>query len=69
MSSTKTARPELDDIVQDILALRTLSVRENFVTSRAQRDILKKLNSEDLAYVARAIAEAEKAQQPICKAE
>jgi hypothetical protein len=68
MSSTKAARPELDDMVQDILALKSLSVKENFVTSRAQRDILKKLNSEDLVYVARAIADAEK-QQPICKAE
>jgi len=66
MSSTpKQLRPDLQEVVADILALKKLEKNERFITHKAQREILNKLNTSDLAAVARAIAEAEKQQQPI----
>jgi hypothetical protein len=42
-----------------------LARNDHFITHKAQREILGKLNPNDLAAVARAISEAEKRQQPI----
>ena len=61
----KELRPDLQEVVADILALKAMTKNERFITHKAQREILGKLNASDLAVVARAIAEAEKQQQPI----
>jgi len=66
MSETpKQLRPDLQEVVADILALKAMEKNERFITHKAQREILNKLNADDLAAVARAIAEANKRQQPI----
>lgn len=61
----KQLRTDLQEVVADILALKAMEKNERFITHKAQREILNKLNADDLAAVARAIAEAEKRQQPI----
>ena len=61
----KELRPDLQEVVADILALKKMEKNEKFITHKAQREILNTLNASDLAAVARAIAEAEKQQQPI----
>jgi hypothetical protein len=58
-------RPDLQEVVADILALKAMEKNEKFITHKAQREIFNKLDAGDLAAVARAIAEAEKRQQPI----
>ena len=65
MSQPKQLRPDLQEVVADILALKAMEKNEKFITHKAQREIFSKLNADDLAAVARAIAEAEKRQQPI----
>ena len=65
MTQPKTLRPDLQEVVADILALKAMEKNERFITHKAQREILSKLNAGDLATVARAIAEAEKQHQPI----
>jgi hypothetical protein len=59
--------PALQEVVADILALRAMARNDHFVTSRAQRELLGKLNPQDLAVVARALAAEEARQQPIYK--
>lgn len=61
----KQLRPELQEVVADILALKKLEQNERFITHKAQREILNRLNASDLAAVARAISESEKQQRPI----
>lgn len=63
-AAPKQLRPDLQEVVADILALKKLEKNERFITHKAQREILNKLNSADLAAVARAIADAEKQHQP-----
>ena len=58
-------RPDLQEVVADILALKQMENTERFITHKAQREILGKLNANDLAAVSRAIREAEKQQQPV----
>ena len=58
-------RADLQEVVADVLALRAMARNDHFITHKAQREILGKLNSQDLAVVARALAEAEAKQQPI----
>ena len=65
MNQPKQLRPDLQEVVADILALKAMERNERFITHKAQREILGKLNADDLAAVARAIADAEKQQQPI----
>ena len=65
-AAPKQLRPDLQEVVADILALKKLEKNERFITHKAQREILNRLNSADLAAVARAIADEEKQQQPIC---
>ena len=62
---TPQLRPELQEVVADVLALRAMARNDHFVTHKAQRELLGKLNAQDLAVVARALAEAEAKQQPI----
>lgn len=64
-AAPKQLRPDLQEVVADILALKKLEKNERFITHKAQREILSKLNAIDLAAVARAIADEEKQQQPI----
>ena len=66
MNEPKQLRADLQEVVADILALKKLEKNERFITHKAQREILSKLNASDLAAVARAIADAEKQHQPIC---
>ncbi len=66
MNQPKPLRPDLQEVVADILALKAMEKNERFITHKAQREILNTLNASDLAAVARAIADAEKQQQPIC---
>lgn len=61
----KQLRPDLLEVVADILALKKLEKNERFITHKAQREILNRLNASDLATVARAISESEKQQRPI----
>ena len=57
-----TLRPDLQEIVKDILALRAMAKKDHFLTHRSQRKILARLNAKDLAVVARAISDAERTQ-------
>jgi hypothetical protein len=66
MNQPRQLRPDLQEAVADILALRAMARNDHFLTHKAQRDILGKLNAQDLALVARALAAAEAKQQPIC---
>jgi uncharacterized protein (UPF0371 family) len=56
-----TISPTLSPMAQKALAtirnLRTLSAETGCLSTRAQHDVLRKLNSEDFAAVADAIAE------------
>jgi hypothetical protein len=65
MNQPKQLRPDLQEVVADILALKALAKNDHFITNKAQREILSKLTPSDLAAVARSISEAEKHQQPI----
>ena len=65
MNQPKQLRADLQEVVADILALKAMEKNERFITHKAQREILNKLNASDLAAVARAIAEADTKQQPI----
>lgn len=57
--ATQQLRQDLQEVVADILALRAMARNDHFVTHKAQREILGKLNPQDLAVVARALAKAE----------
>lgn len=65
MNQPKQLRPELQEVVADILALKAMARNDHFITHKAQREILSKLNPNDLAAVARSISEAERKQQPL----
>src|SRR2546429_8865449 len=58
MNQPKQLRTDLQEVVADVLALRALQRNDRFITHKAQREILGKLNPNDLATVARAISEA-----------
>jgi hypothetical protein len=62
---TTPLRPDLQEVVADILALRALTRKDHFITHKTQRDILNRLNQDDLTVVARALAAEEAKQQPI----
>ena len=65
-AAPKQLRPDLQEVVADILALKKMEKNDKFITHKAQREILNKLNAIDLAAVARAIADSEgQKQQPI----
>jgi hypothetical protein len=59
-TQNKQLRPELEQIVEDILGLRALSATTGFMTFKSQRDILAQLTPKDQAAVGRAIAVREK---------
>lgn len=62
MESKPTLRPDLREVVKDILALRNFAKLDGyFKTHKSQRALLEKLNAQDLATVTRAIADAEAA--------
>jgi hypothetical protein len=60
MTQTTTAQPRLTDTAQTalttILNLRTLTKETGTITTRAQNDVLRALNSADIASVANALA-------------
>jgi hypothetical protein len=58
-------RPDLQEVVENVLALRSMALNGHFATHHSQREILGRLCPDDLACVARALAQAEKHQQPI----
>jgi hypothetical protein len=59
-------RPDLQEVVENVLALRSMAFNGHFATHRSQRDILGRLCPDDLACVARALKKAEeKRTQPI----
>jgi hypothetical protein len=58
-------RDDLLEMVADVLALRAMTRNDHFITHKAQRELLGKLNAQDLALVARALDAAEARQQPI----
>ena len=58
-------RPDLQEVLADVLALREMSRVDHMLTHKSQREILARLNAQDLATVARAISEAERRLQPI----
>jgi len=53
-------RPDLQEIVNDILALKALAKDSLFLTHKTQREILNKLKPYELAIVARAVSDAQK---------
>jgi hypothetical protein len=63
-SQPKQLRPELDEIVQDLLALKAME-KDGIMTHHSRRDLVRHLNARDLADVARAVSDAMKRQQPI----
>lgn len=65
MSQTKQLRPELEDIVNDLVALK-LMAKDGVLTHYAQRELVKPLCARDLADVAKAVSLALKREtQPI----
>lgn len=52
-------RPELEEIVRDLLALKEMQ-RNGILTFRSQRELVKNLSARDIADVARAVSLAEK---------
>jgi hypothetical protein len=60
---TLADRPDLQEIVADILALRAMSKDGMLLTHKSQRDLVAKLNAPDLAIVARAISAVENANR------
>jgi hypothetical protein len=52
-------RPDLQELVADILALRQLTKAQDFVTKRSQNTLLAKLSPQDLALVWRAVLSTE----------
>lgn len=53
-------RPDLQEIVKDILALRAMTRTDNFLTHKSQRALMAHLTPQELAVVARAVAESER---------
>lgn len=64
MSSPRPLRPELEEIVNDLLALKQMA-KDGILTHHSQRKLVEHLNARDLADVARAVSLAEKRSQPI----
>ena len=64
MNQPKQLRDELQEIVNDLLALKAMA-KDGILTHHSQRELVKHLSPRDLADVARAVSEAEKRQQPI----
>jgi hypothetical protein len=64
MNQPKQLKPELQEIVSDLLALREMA-KTGILTHRSQRELVKHLCPRDMADVSRAVSEAEKRQQPI----
>jgi hypothetical protein len=60
----RTLRPELQELVRDLMALKQMH-RDGIMTHHSQRELVKKLSPQDLAAVARAVCELEKRSQPI----
>jgi hypothetical protein len=52
-------RPDLAQIVEDIMGLKALTATTGYMTFRTQREILVKLSPEDMAAVGRALASRE----------
>jgi hypothetical protein len=61
-TQNKQLKPELEQIVEDILGLRALATTTGFMTFKSQRDILAQLTPKDQAAVGRALAMREKQQ-------
>lgn len=57
--SNDSLRPDLQQVVVSVLALRAITARTGMRTTRSQNDILGALNNQDLAAVACALAAAE----------
>ena len=64
MNQPKQLKPELQEIVNDLLALKAMA-RDGILTHHSQRELVKHLSPRDLADVARAVSDTEKQQQPI----
>lgn len=63
MNQPRQLRPELEEIVNDLLALKAMA-KDGILTHHSQRELVKHLNARDLADVARALSLMEKQQQP-----
>jgi hypothetical protein len=58
-------RPDLQEIIGDLLALRMMAKDGVVLTHNSQRDLVKHLNAKELAAVARGVSLAEKRSKPI----
>lgn len=65
MNQQRMLRPDLQEIVDDLLALKAMA-KDGILTHHSQRELVKNLTARDMADVARAVSSAEKRQQPIC---
>ena len=54
---TNALRPDLQELVDNVRALKTMTKELHFQTGKSQAALLKRLNAEDLALVARALFE------------
>ena len=52
--ATQQLKPELEQIVDDILGLRALATTTGFMTFKSQREILARLSPADQAAIGRA---------------
>jgi len=59
MNQPKQLRPELEEIVNDLLALKAMA-KDGILTHHSQRELVRHLNARDLAAVARAVSLTEK---------
>jgi hypothetical protein len=60
--ATQQLKPELEQIVEDILGLRALATTTGFMTFKSQREMLARLTPADQAAVGRALAKRDKEQ-------
>jgi hypothetical protein len=52
-------RPELEQIVEDILGLRALATATGFMTFKTQRELLASLSPTDMAAIGHALTKRE----------
>ena len=64
MNQPKQLRPDLQEIVNDLLALKAMA-KDGILTHHSQRELVKQLSARDMADVSRAVSLAERQQQPI----
>jgi len=63
VTTQQQLKPELEQIIDDLLGLRALAATTGFMTFKSQRELLARLTPADQAAVGRALAMREKQQK------